>query len=201
MPNWCYNKIVIKGDKSKIKEILEKIGTIPNATKSVLFKTLIGDGLNSESRESNIEMYGTKWDVSPEEASVEFSDEQINMTPQTAWSPPVPFCISLAKDYGVNVTITYFEPGNDFAGKCEINEDGEITNEEDYEYNEGTFILDPDEFWNDRENDYLDEEDLDDKDLKSYVSKTFPYLDETCQIRLVTIYEKTLKDEDEDTGE
>lgn len=185
MPNWCSNKIVIIGGKSNIKEILEKIGTISNGSKSVLFKTLIGNEMNSESRESNIQLYGTKWDVSPDDAQVEFSDEQINMTPATAWSPPVPFCLSLAKNYGVKVTITYFEPGNDFAGRCEINEDGELINEEDYDYNEGTYILDPDEFWNDRESDFIEEDELNGKTVNQYVDQKYPYVREEDKPKLI----------------
>lgn len=203
MPNWCSNRIVITGDKSKIKEILEKLGTIPVDTKHVLFETLIGKDPDFDKSgwfESNQKRFGTKWDVAAEESNIEFSDEQITMSPATAWSPPVPFCITLAKEYGVQVDITYFEPGNDFSGHNLINEDGDLIEEEDYDYNEGMFFLDKDGFWNDRENDYLDTEEVDGRSMTTYVEETYPYLDE--QTRLVAIFEQILKNqEDEDSGE
>lgn len=203
MPNWCSNKIIITGDNSKINEILAKIGTIPVDSKPVLFKTLIGGAFDDpETRESNLKNYGTKWDVCTGDSNIEFSDDTITMTPATAWSPPVPFCLTLAKEYGVNVKILYFEPGCDFAGTCDIDVQGEITNEEDYDYNEGTYILDKDEFWNDRTMDYLDEEELDGRDLKTYISQTFSYLNEEDSTKLLGIYENLIKEQDEeDSGE
>jgi len=205
MPNWCTNKIVIIGDISKIKEILEKIGTIPVDTKHVLFETLIGKDPDFEKsgwHESNLKCFGTKWDVAPEDSNIEFNDNRITMSPSTAWSPPVPFCITLAKEYGVQVEITYSEPGNDFAGRNLINKWGDVIEEEDYDYNEGMYILDTDEFWNDRENDYLDDEDIDGRDMTTYVKGTYSYLNEAEQTRLVTIFETILKNQDEeDSGE
>lgn len=203
MPNWCSNKIIITGDKSKINEILEKIGTIPVDSKCILFETLIGKDPDFDKNgwhESNLKNYGTKWDVCTGDSNIEFSDDTITMTPATAWSPPVPFCLTLAKEYGVNVNITFFEPGCDFAGRCEINDQGEITNEEDYDYNEGTYILDKDEFWNDRTMDYLDEEELDGRDLKTYISQTFSYLNEEDSTKLLGIYENLIKEQDEDNS-
>jgi len=205
MPNWCSNKIIIIGDKSKIIEILEKLGTIPVSTKNVLFETLIGKDPDFDKigwHESNLKNFGTKWDVCPDDSNIEFSEDQITMTPQTAWSPPVPFCITLAKEYGVQVEIIYSEPGCDFAGRNLINESGDVIEEEDYDYNEGMFILDPDGFWSDMENMYLDDEEIDGMEMSTYVSNIFYYLDEASQKRLVGIFEQILKNQaEEDSGE
>lgn len=205
MPNWVSNEITITGDKSKIKEILEKIGTIPVDSKHTLFETLIGKDPDFDKigwHESNLKNFGTKWDVAPEDSNIEFSEDKITMTPATAWSPPVPFCITLAKEYGVTVEITYSEPGCDFAGRNLINEEGDVIEEEDYDYNEGMYILDRDEFWNDRENDYLDVDVIDGRDMATYVKRAYSYLNEAEQTRLVTIFETILKNQDEeDSGE
>ena len=199
MPNWCSNVIVITGDKDKIKTILEKLGTIPVNTDHKVFETLIGADTESNGwYESNLKRYGTKWDVSPEDSNIEFSDDIITMSPPTAWSPPVPFCVTLAKEYGVQVEIKFFEPGCDFAGRSVINEQGEIIEEDDYDYNEGLYILDNDGFWNERENDLLSEDDLEGKTLTEYVAQRFSYVDEESRPELVEIFEEILTNDDED---
>lgn len=195
MPNWCTNKIVITGDKSKIKEILEKIGTIPVDTKTVLFETLIGRDPEIDRigwHESNLKRFGTKWDVAPQGCEIEFSDDTITMNPKTASSPPIPFCVALAQEYDVEVDITYFERLSDYAGRNLIFSTGDVIEEEDYDYTEGMYHLDNKKFWEDRANDDLEEMDLDIKDVDTYVSETFPYLCEDGQRKLVGIYKQIL---------
>lgn len=208
MPNWCKNKIVIIGDNTSIKEILEKIGTIPVDSKKVLFETLIGTDTDSSHSwlESNLKRYGTKWDVCPGDSNIEFNDNRITMSLTTAWSPPVPFCITLAKEYGVQVEIIYSEPSNDFTGRNLINKWGDVIEEEDYDYNEGMFILNKNDFWRDRERDFLDEDEnsIQDSVMTSYVKEKFPYLDEASQIRLVLLYNQFISSKiwpKDDSGE
>ena len=200
MPNFCNNVISITGEKEKIRVILKKIGEIPTITDNKLFETLIGTDPEPAQGwyESNLKRYGTKWDVSPEDSNIIFDDESIIMTPSTAWAPPVPFCITLAQEFGVQVEITFFEPGCDFAGRSLINEQGEIIEENDYDYNEGMYILDNDGFWNERENDLLSEEELEGKTLTEYVAQRFSYVDEESRPELVVIYEEILTNDDDD---
>ena len=200
MPNWCANSIVIAGDEDKIKEILIKIGTISGHDKHVLFETLIGKDPDIDKvgwYESNRERFGTKWDVAPDESNIEFDDGQITFSPDTAWSPPVPFCITLAKEYGVRVEITYFEPGGDFAGKCVINESGDIEEELDYGYDEGMYHLDNDGFWGDRENDYIDDDILEGKSIEDYVNERYSYVDEARRPEIVAFCQKSYNDTQE----
>jgi len=206
MPNWCNNIIVITGDKGKIKTILEKLGTIPVSSKNVLFETLIGKDPDFDKLgwyESNLKNFGTKWDVNPDDSNIEFSDDMITMTPDTAWSPPVQFCITLAKEYGVQVEIQFFEPLCDFAGRSVINEDGEIVEEEDYDYDEGMYILDSEGFWACREDDEIDEETLDGKSLEDYVATKYSYVDEDGRTKIIGYLTEALKnnDEEDDSGE
>ena len=206
MPNWCSNVIVITGDKDKIRTILEKLGTIPVSSKNVLFETLIGKDSDFDKLgwyESNLKNFGTKWDVCADDSNIEFSEDTITMTPDTAWSPPVQFCITLAKEFGVQVEIKFFEPGCDFAGRSVINEEGEIVEEEDYDYDEGMYILDSDGFWSDRENDYMDEETLDGQSLEDYVASKYSYVDEDGRLKIVGFLTEALKnnDEEDNSGE
>lgn len=203
MPNWCSNTITITGEKENIRTILKKIGEIPTNDKDKLFETLIGNDPDIDKigwYESNLKRFGTKWDVSVEDCNGEFNEDQIVLNPSTAWSPPVPFCITLAKEYGVQVEIKYFEPGCDFAGRNLINEEGDVIEEEDYDYNEGVYKLDNDMFWGDMENAYLDEDELKNKSVKEHVDETYPYVDESARPRLVEIFEGILETQSEENS-
>jgi hypothetical protein len=156
MPNWCSNSIVITGDKDKIKKINEVLLSMDKTTtESGIFEALVGrdENITEEQYQNggwyqhNNDRYGCKWDVSLKNAVIGTdSDDCITMSPQTAWSPPKEFCILLAKQYGVDVTLEYSEPGCDFAGRVDISPDG-VEEEENYEYLEGLYFMDEDSFW------------------------------------------------------
>jgi len=156
MPNWCNNHIIISGDENKIsllKNILEDVPkTIGEET--VVFKTLIGKEptITTEDYEkggwfnSNVDWFGTKWDVSYSDCQFDFNDDHIIMMPMTAWSPPVRFVSNLCKMYGVTAVMNYDERGCDFCGRATIDINGEVDDEE-YKYNEGMYHFDNDYFW------------------------------------------------------
>ena len=144
MPNWCSNYIVISGDVDKIsllKNILEDVPKT-NVDDCIVFTTLVGKEptITTEEYEkggwfnSNVDWFGTKWDVSYSDCQFEFNDDNIIMMPMTAWSPPVRFVSNLCKMYGVTAVMDYDEGGCDFCGKAIIDIDGEV-DEEDYGYN------------------------------------------------------------------
>lgn len=147
MPNWCSNEITISGDVTKIVQALE---SIENKEDRNLFKTLIDipqDEYEKDWYNTNLKYFGTKWDVSYEECDPqEIDDNGLILTPNTAWSPPIEFCVNLAKKYGVEVDMYYYESGMDFCGKAYINSDGTYS-EEDYGYMEGLYHFDVDFFW------------------------------------------------------
>jgi hypothetical protein len=156
MPNWCSNSIVITGDEDKIKKINEVLLSMDKTTtESGIFEALVGRDENiTEDQfqnggwyQHNIDRYGCKWDVSLENAVIGTdSDDCITMSPETAWSPPKEFCILLAEQYGVDVTLEYSEPGCNFSGRVVISPDG-VEEEENYEYLEGLYFIDEDSFW------------------------------------------------------
>lgn len=146
MPNWCSNEITISGDVTKIVEALE---SIKNKQENNVFKTLIDvpqDEYEKDWYNTNLKYIGTKWDVSHEECDPQEFDGGLVLTPNTAWSPPIEFGVNLAKKYGVEVELYYYESGLDFCGKTYINSDGTYT-EEDYGYMEGLYHFDADYFW------------------------------------------------------
>jgi len=157
MPNWCSNSITITGDTNKIKlikNVIEKGIPEDKRKDANVFMTLVGipPDMNLHEYETkwygtNIDNWGTKWDVSYDESYFEFGENQITLSPETAWSPPIGFAKSLAKNYGVKVEMYYEEPGCDFCGKTIITEDGTMT-EEDYDFVHGKYVFDKESFWN-----------------------------------------------------
>jgi hypothetical protein len=143
MPNWCSNEITISGDVTRIVEALE---SIENKQENNVFKTLIDVPQDDDWYNTNLKYIGTKWDVSYYECDPQEFDGGLVLMPNTAWSPPIEFGVNLAKKYGVEVEMYYYESGMDFCGKTYISSDGTYT-EEDYEYMEGLYHFDADYFW------------------------------------------------------
>ena len=185
MPNWCYNHLTITGEKTNLDRIkfrLEDIEKKDDVSPGI-FMALVGRDQSMELHEyenggwydSNVSYWGTKWDVSYNESGVDYSDDTITMSFQSAWSPPIPFIQHLGRLFNVECELYYEEPGCDFCGKSYFNnQDGLM--EEDYTYNEGRFIFDKDSFFEsiDGDIDYLFEND-DDVTFES-VKELFPFI-------------------------
>lgn len=164
MPNWCSNYATIYGSKKEIKKIADIINA--NAEGN-LFKSLVGIDPNISKEEydaggwynSNCEYWGCKWDVSIQEACIDFEEEAIRMSFETAWSPPINFYIELTNRFNIYLSAIYEEPGCDFAGEIDIDEDGNIDNRE-YEYLEGIYHRGDEIFWDEVRSqlDYMIEE-------------------------------------------
>jgi hypothetical protein len=172
MPNWCSNSILITGSKKSLKKIATIIESIEDKENDKFFRALIGlpkgytadrfgnwYKANGNAYDLNVEWFGTKWDVTYEEACPEIDENFISFSPATAWSPPLEFCKTLSKKFGVRVEIDYEEQGCDFWGKCMFR-DGELESQEDYSYWEGAYIFSPYYFWDamqDYYNDHIEE--------------------------------------------
>ena len=198
MPNWCTNYIVISGDENKIsllKNILEDVPkTIGEET--VVFKTLIGKEptITTEDYEkggwfdSNVNWFGTKWDVSYNDCQFDFNDDHIIMIPQTAWSPPIGFVSNLCKMYGLAAVMDYSEGGCNFCGRATIDINGEV-DEEDYGFNEGKYHFENDYFW-----ESLVESDmeyaLDEDKTKDQFLLDYPYVNEDDLKELGKMYDE-----------
>ena len=66
----------------------------------------------------NIQNWGTKWDITAESVDVGYEDsEQLELTFDTAWSPPEPICKRLREMFpDLSFSWFYDEPGMEFAG-------------------------------------------------------------------------------------
>ena len=100
-----------KGEFPTVKQHLGKDG-------QVMFETHeFPDGKNDDRwYHWNIQNWGTKWDACNVE--IDYADEsQIEISFDTAWSPPEPICARLREMFeDIHISWFYDEPGMEFAG-------------------------------------------------------------------------------------
>jgi hypothetical protein len=208
MPNWCNNSIVINGDKDKIKQIRDVLETMDKTTTETgIFEALVGrdENITEEQYQNggwynhNINRFGCKWDVSYENAVIDGDDEYITMNPDTAWSPPEGFCRLLALKYGVSVNLEYSEPGNYFAGRFNIDENGEEISES-YDYLEGLYHIDEEYFWMEVRNDleYLFDDEDEPKSVEEWL-QDFSFVRAGHKSELIDLYNE-VKEQQEQTN-
>jgi hypothetical protein len=188
MPNWCYNNIEIKGEPNDIKKISNIIENL-KIEDDMLFQSLIGlpEGIDSEKYNEdwydiNVEWFGTKWDVGLEFVQ-EIKEDYILFSGETAWSPPVDFCIELSRIYNVQVEMYFEEGGCDFCGKCWIDSEGGCS-EEVYGYHEGIYRFEGFQDWYEREwelmSDWMVDEfnEEDTPDFQRTIKEKIPFLND-----------------------
>ena len=102
-----------KGQFPTVKQHLGKDG-------QVMFETHeFPDGKNDDRwYHWNISNWGTKWDITADSVDVGYEDsEQLELTFDTAWSPPEPICARLREMFeDIHISWFYDEPGMEFAG-------------------------------------------------------------------------------------
>ena len=209
MPNWCNNYIKISGDESTIRTLTSVIKSLKssddNGPSDKVFQSLIGlpphmsDGDYEEKwYNTNIEWFGTKWDISYEEHMFTFDKDEITISCETAWSPPIPFLQNLCQMYKVNAYLFYSEGGVGFAGETTFNwVDGELeVYDDECGYLEGIYKYSKEEFWSEVEYQadcILDE----DQSLEDFLSE-FPFVSNEDKEELTRIYNETINNNDED---
>lgn len=209
MPNWCNNNIRIFGDEGTIRTltaVLKSLKTSDEEQSDNVFKSLIGlpqhmsEGDYKEKwYDTNIEWFGTKWDISYEEHSFTFTKDEINFYCETAWSPPIPFLQNLCEMYKVNAYLFYSEGGVGFAGQTEFNwVQGELeVYDQECGFLEGIYKFSNEEFWSEveyRSDCILDEE----QSLEDFLEEFDEFVTDEDKEKLTTIYNETIDNNDED---
>jgi len=132
MPNHVTNQVVIYiEDKDELKRILTEI---KGEHEVIDFATIIPtpdhpayntDGLTAEARQAepefnwydwNVKNWGTKWNAYSQ--SIEGpEDDQVTLTFDTAWAPPLPVIAALKEKYpGAHIGGSWLEEGHQSAG-------------------------------------------------------------------------------------
>ena len=133
MPNWCDNTVYIThDDPKKIQTLVDAwkenkfFGTIhpePDYTKVKVkptFPSIKGndDPVNPESAwwDWRVQNWGTKWEITTDEAYIDIQENEIRASFATAWSPPTGIFDKLV-DQGYGVNALYYEGGCCFCGQ------------------------------------------------------------------------------------
>ena len=135
MPNWCYNRLEVRGPTRAIHDVFDP--TIAN--ENDFFNVIKPRPADEEDNWYNwsIDNWGTKWDVSPEQLEIEDDDDGMSTVStnfDSAWSPPIAIAEHL-HELGFEVRLYYYEPGVAFAGVWEDGSDdcyelGHMTSDE-----------------------------------------------------------------------
>jgi hypothetical protein len=209
MPNWCNNNITISGDEGTIRTltaVLKNLKTDDDEQSNNVFKALIGlpqhmsDGDYKEKwYDTNIEWFGTKWDISYSEDMFNFSKNEISFSCETAWSPPIPFLQNLCEMYKVNANLFYSEGGVGFSGESTFNwVDGQLeVYDDECGYLEGIYKYSREEFWSEveyRADSILDE----DQSLEDFLGE-FEFVSDEDKEELTRLYNETINNNDEES--
>jgi hypothetical protein len=143
MPNWCTNSAYFT---CPTKEVYDKL--LDSIKTNTWFQTFAPLGLDPEQHPDGwdytkaCEMWNTKWSAT--DVDINDSDEKgftINVSFESAWSPPTGVYRLMNKNHNIDVTAYYDEPGSCFFGRCMyVNDrardgDGEkIESDETYDY-------------------------------------------------------------------
>jgi hypothetical protein len=207
MPNWCNNYIKISGDESTIRTLTSVLKSLKSSDddgpSDNVFQSLIGipqhmsEGDYKEKwYDTNIEWFGTKWDISYDEHSFTFEKDEITLSCETAWSPPIPFLQNLCEMYKTNAYLFYSEGGVGFAGETTFNwVDGELeVYDDECGYLEGLYKYSKEEFWGEveyRTDCILDEE----QSLEDFLGE-FPFVSDEDKEELTRLYNETIENND-----
>ena len=209
MPNWCNNNITISGDEGTIRTltaVLKSIKTSDEEQSNNVFQSLIGlpqhmsDGDYKEKwYDTNIEWFGTKWDISYSEDMFNFSKNEISFSCETAWSPPIPFLQNLCEMYKVNANLFYSEGGVGFSGETTFNwVDGQLeVYDDECGYLEGIYKYSREEFWSEveyRADSILDE----DQSLEDFLGE-FEFVSDEDKEELTRLYNETINNNDDES--
>ena len=129
MPNWCYNKLVVSATrKSDLYDFVEKMGCEDEEGNQCefTFNALVKRPKSEEGNwyDWNVNNWGTKWDASEPSVYVNDVDYKVDVTFDTAWSPPIEWLEKVAPQFPqLQFSLLYHEGGMGFAGEL-ICEDG-----------------------------------------------------------------------------
>jgi hypothetical protein len=216
MPNWCSNYIRINGDARTISIIKSACERCAEKDEKI-FRNLIdipthmtNEQYEKDWYDTNVNWFGTKWDVNYTSCGFEYSDNEIIMSPETAWSPPIQFLENLVKQYkGIEAYIFYSEPGIGFSGETKIyrDEDGHtIVDDSEYPYLEGIYLLDKELFWNSElesmidsaRYELVDEDDevktIDEAKIVEYVNDNFDFVTDEDKETIIKQFKEELND-------
>lgn len=135
MANYCNTNVRISGEPEDLQRLFDKIGettTFSSETYGTLFESV-----------DDVDDWGSKWQVMYPDYS---GDTMMFITGESAWNPADGLWKKISKEYNVEVTLEYSEPGMGFAGITSWN-DGEEIERQEMSYYEYLYENDTEYFW------------------------------------------------------
>ena len=168
MPNWAENDLIVRGPKKDMEKMVEECfsdedgAKCPDFNKIVPYPTKFSDmdkaaepimdaimkgthkgpmpkdGFNSGGYDWCIKNWGTKWDAK-DARKFSVSANTLKVTFDTAWSPPKPVILALAKKYPtLEITLKSYEAGMQYKALLKLKGDKVIADgSSDYNGNRG----------------------------------------------------------------
>ena len=136
MANYCDTKVTISGEPEDLQRLFNKIGETTNFSSETyqdLFESV-----------DDVEDWGSKWQVIYPDYYT--GDTMLFITGESAWGPADGLWQKISKDYNVEVTLEYAEPGMGFAGITSWSDGKEIDRQE-MSYFEHLYKNDNGYFW------------------------------------------------------
>ena len=115
MPNWCANNVTIYGPKAKVK-------AIKGAFEAGEFcQHILPNPKGEWDYNWSVNNWGTKWDVGGSDEHCDYTEvapdrAQLELSFDSAWSPPVGVYEKLIEDEDIDCGAYYYEPGVAFCG-------------------------------------------------------------------------------------
>lgn len=121
MPNWCWNHLIVTGDKKELQEFVEK-STNAHKETQFSFEGTLPRGDRKNWYDWSIGNWGTKWDAC--EPHINNNKKYFSVTFESAWSPPIAWLENIVHMFPkLYFTLEYEEPGMCFAGILKIQHD------------------------------------------------------------------------------
>lgn len=142
MANDCDYKVKISGETEDLQKLSERLqieeiteeGTLNSTNYELLFDSI-----------DDVDDWGSKWTVF---SNIDYSegDTMMFINGYSAWGPTDGLWQKISKDFNLELTCEYSEPGMNFAGITVWN-NGEMTEKDEMTYWEYLFDNDYDYFW------------------------------------------------------
>jgi len=144
MANHCWNWVCFTGDKDNLQKLhdgLRKAESLNAENDGLLwyetFYAALGLEVPTETKDVYNE-FGSKWlDIH----DIDLSDDSVELTGSSAWSPTSDFFLKLSKVYNLKFESEYDESGSDFGGFLS-GSNGEIETNSEYTYIQYKWIRD-----------------------------------------------------------
>lgn len=115
MPNWCENRLTVRGDKIELEKFMERAERIEDKNKEALTLNNFVKRDEENWYQDSLDKWGTKWEISG--AVLQSSANELIYQFDSAWSPPTEWLTSVIEMYPtLEFELRYREDGCCFAG-------------------------------------------------------------------------------------